>query len=50
MAGVEAAGTDALARERVAVRRCETDGELMACVELQKEVWGFSDAEMVPLR
>ena len=22
----------------------------MACVELQKEVWGFNDAELVPLR
>lgn len=50
MAGVEAAGADAVERERIVVRRCEADSELMACVELQKEVWGFSDAEMVPLR
>jgi predicted GNAT superfamily acetyltransferase len=50
MAGVEAAGTDAVAREPIVVRRCEAEGELMACVELQKEVWGFSDAELVPLR
>jgi len=50
MAGVEAAGTDAVARERIVVRSCEADSELMACVELQKEVWGFSDAELIPLR
>lgn len=50
MAGVEAAGADAVAPEPIVVRRCEADSELMACVELQKEVWGFSDAELVPLR
>ncbi len=50
MAGVEAAGTDAVARADIVVRRCEGAGELMACVELQKEVWGFSDAELIPLR
>jgi predicted GNAT superfamily acetyltransferase len=50
MAGVEAAGADAVAPEPIVVRRCEADSELMACVELQKEVWGFSDAEMIPLR
>jgi predicted GNAT superfamily acetyltransferase len=50
MAGVEAAGADAVAPEPIVVRRCEADSELMACVELQKEVWGFSDADLVPLR
>jgi predicted GNAT superfamily acetyltransferase len=50
MAGIEAAGNDAVEREPITVRRCEAESELMACVELQKEVWGFSDAEMVPLR
>jgi predicted GNAT superfamily acetyltransferase len=50
MAGVEAAGADAVAREQIVVRSCESDSELMACVELQKEVWGFSDAELIPLR
>ncbi len=48
MAGVEAAGANAV--EQIVVRRCEAHSELMACVELQKEVWGFSDAELVPLR
>jgi len=50
MAGVEAAGEDAVAPEPIVVRRCQADSELMACVDLQKEVWGFSDAELVPLR
>ena len=50
MAGVETAGADAVAPEPNLVRRCQADSELMACVDLQKEVWGFSDAELVPLR
>ena len=50
MAGVEAAGADAVAPEPIVVRRCEADSELAACVELQKEVWVFSDADMIPLR
>ncbi len=48
MAGVETAGSDVA--QRVVVRRCETHSELLACVELQKEVWGFSDADLVPMR
>ncbi|MGB0012455.1 MAG: GNAT family N-acetyltransferase [Candidatus Sulfotelmatobacter sp.] len=32
------------------IRRCEGLEELRACVALQKEVWNFSDAELVPLR
>ena len=50
MAGVEAAGADAVAPEPIVVRLCQADSELMACVELQKQVWGFSDAELIPLR
>jgi predicted GNAT superfamily acetyltransferase len=36
----------------VIIRSCasETLEELRACVQLQKEVWNFSDAELVPLR
>ncbi|MGI9103045.1 MAG: GNAT family N-acetyltransferase [Terriglobales bacterium] len=48
MAGVEAAG--AVSTDRIVVRRCEEHRELEACVALQKEVWGFSDADMLPLR
>lgn len=50
MAGIQAAGSDALAAERIVVRRCEQDRELQACVEMQKEVWAFSDADTIPLR
>lgn len=36
--------------ERVVVRPCQGIEEFDACVHLQKEVWGFADAELVPLR
>lgn len=32
------------------LRNCTTLEEFDECVALQKEVWGFSDAELVPLR
>ena len=32
------------------LRNCTTLEEFAECVVLQKEVWGFSDAELVPLR
>jgi len=34
----------------IVIRRCHGLDELRACVALQKEVWNFSDAELVPLR
>jgi predicted GNAT superfamily acetyltransferase len=34
----------------ITVRMCESLEEFQACVALQKEVWNFTDAEMVPLR
>jgi predicted GNAT superfamily acetyltransferase len=34
----------------VVIRRCQGLDELRACVALQKEVWNFSDDELVPLR
>jgi predicted GNAT superfamily acetyltransferase len=36
--------------EPVVIRRCHGIEELRACVVLQKEVWNFTDAELVPLR
>jgi predicted GNAT superfamily acetyltransferase len=36
--------------DSIVLRRCEGLDELRACVELQKEVWNFTDAELVPLR
>ena len=32
------------------MRRCHGIEEFRACVALQKEVWNFTDAELVPLR
>lgn len=36
--------------ETLVLRNCDTLEEFGDCVALQQEVWGFSDAELVPLR
>jgi predicted GNAT superfamily acetyltransferase len=36
--------------DAIVVRTCQGLEELRACVALQKEVWNFTDAELVPLR
>lgn len=36
--------------ESIVIRKCHQLDEMRACVALQKEVWNFSDAELVPLR
>ena len=36
--------------DSVVLRRCHGIEDFRACVALQKEVWNFSDAELVPLR
>ena len=36
--------------ERIRIRKCEGIEEFKACVALQKEVWEFADADLVPLR
>jgi predicted GNAT superfamily acetyltransferase len=36
--------------ERVIIRKCETLEEMQACFALQKEVWRFADADLVPVR
>jgi len=36
--------------ETVVIRNCTELEEFRACVTLQKEVWGFADNELVPLR
>ncbi len=48
MATVEGAGKPVKAQ--VEVRLCKGLEELNACVSLQKEVWNFSDYDLVPLR
>jgi len=54
MASGEAAGKTAVTRgaatDSVTVRKCEALDEMRACFALQKEVWNFSDAELVPVR
>lgn len=34
----------------VEVRHCESLSDLQACVALQKDVWNFHDADLIPLR
>jgi predicted GNAT superfamily acetyltransferase len=34
----------------VVVRKCDSLDEMRSCVALQKEVWNFTDIELVPLR
>lgn len=38
------------APDRISIRMCHAIEELNACVELQRNVWGFSDLDLVPLR
>lgn len=42
-----ASGTTA---DTVIIRKCETLGEMQACFALQKEVWKFADADLIPVR
>src|ERR1700740_1858705 len=36
--------------DSIVLRRCHGIEEFRACVSLQKEIWNFTDAELVPLR
>jgi len=36
--------------DAIVIRKCQQLDEMRACVVLQKEVWNFSDADLVPLR
>ena len=36
--------------DSIELRRCHSVEDFRACVALQKEVWNFTDAELVPLR
>jgi predicted GNAT superfamily acetyltransferase len=35
---------------KVTIRKCEALQEMQACFALQKEVWKFSDADLIPVR
>jgi predicted GNAT superfamily acetyltransferase len=48
--GETAGKAESVSLDRVVIRECEDLEEMRACVELQKEVWNFTDIELVPLR
>jgi predicted GNAT superfamily acetyltransferase len=50
VAGREGRGEAGLSADAIVIRRCQGLDELKACIALQKEVWNFSDADLVPLR
>ncbi|HUE53318.1 MAG TPA: GNAT family N-acetyltransferase [Terriglobales bacterium] len=51
MATVEAArARQPVTADSIVLRKCQGLDELRACVALQKQVWNFSDVELVPLR
>ncbi len=39
-----------MSTDAIVIRRCQGLDELRACIALQKEIWNFTDAELVPLR
>src|SRR5256712_10156758 len=49
MATGEATGERAITGS-IVIRKCHELDEMRACVALQKEVWNFSDADLIPLR
>jgi len=50
MAAGEAAGKTGVTAGKVTIRKCEALEEMQACFALQKEVWKFSDADLIPVR
>lgn len=50
MATGERTGTQPVKTDAIVIRKCHGLGDMRACVALQKEVWNFTDAELVPLR
>ena len=40
----------AAAKNSITIRKCDALEEMRACFALQKEVWNFTDAELVPVR
>jgi predicted GNAT superfamily acetyltransferase len=51
MATGEATGArETVTADSIVIRLCHDLEEMRACVALQKEVWNFSDADLVPLR
>jgi predicted GNAT superfamily acetyltransferase len=36
--------------EEIVIRKCATLDEMRTCVQLQQEIWNFSDRDLIPLR
>lgn len=49
MAGIKAAGTQ-VSPDNLVIRLLHDPQEFETCVEIQREVWGFKDEELVPSR
>ena len=45
-----AASRDKSSADPIEIRHCREVAEFQACVDLQREVWGFSDADLIPVR
>src|SRR5213076_104277 len=51
MAASKATGAgERVKTDQIVIRKCCDLQELRACVALQKEVWNFSDLDLIPLR
>jgi predicted GNAT superfamily acetyltransferase len=50
VSGTPAEMTSPAMTGEISIRKCEALAEMQACFSLQKEVWKFSDAELVPVR
>jgi len=48
--GQTAGASGNLTTGEIVIRKCDALADMHACVALQKEVWGFTDIELVPLR
>jgi len=48
--GQTAGASGNLTTGQIVIRKCDALADMHACVALQKEVWGFTDIELVPLR
>jgi predicted GNAT superfamily acetyltransferase len=48
--GASTAATGGTTTGEVTIRKCEALEEMQACFALQKEVWKFADADLIPVR
>src|ERR1700676_2741638 len=48
--GASTGVTAATTTGEVTIRKCEALEEMQACFALQKEVWKFADADLIPVR